>query len=174
MAITLTVEDGTGLSNANTFVDKAYVDAFAENMGITSWCNNANMQDVALLQSADFITLRYGQSLRGLLVDEDQSLPFPRMYNGINTGVPEALKKAQAWLAIKFIESGLELDANADAGRVVQSESISLGGGAISESKTYASMNKAIAKNVYARADAYMKQIPCYGSTGVFVTNVRG
>lgn len=175
--INLIVADDTGVSGANTFIDKEYVDAYAESMGNDVWCNNSNKQDVALIQSAQFLSLRYTPNLSGTVLNSSQILAFPRVVNGVSTGVPEQVKMAQAVLAIQFLELGvLALDANADAGRVVQSESVSLGGGAISESKTYAtvSANKQISKNVYSTADAFMRQLPYYGSKSVFIPTYRG
>lgn len=179
MAITITLEDGTGVTGANVYATKEYVNTFCDNMGLDEWCNNTNLQDAAMTNAAMFIDLRYGSMFCGEKLVDTQGLLFPRRQpDGTSTGIPDALKRAFAFAAYLYIKNGnLALDANAEGGRVVSSESISLGGGAISESKTYATVpaNKQISKNVYAFVDGFMRQIPCARmNRSMFAMNVRG
>lgn len=175
--VTLIVENGTGITDANVYASKAYVDQFCESFGLVEWCNNTHLQDTAMIQAAMFIDLRYSDRISGQALSETQGLAFPRVCNGLSSGIPKNLMNAFAYAAYLYIKNGdLALDANADAGRVVQSESISLGGGAISESKTYAtvSANKQITKNIYAMVDSLMKKVPCMSNSAFQIPVYRG
>lgn len=179
MAITLIVEDGSGVENANSYIDAAYMSQYAELQGSSDWCNNTDQQTLALVQASQFIDLRYSARFCGELVHEDQGLLFPRIVNGVNSGIPKSLKNAVASLALQYLQDGgLDLNANADAS--VKAESISLGNGAIVESKTYYDNESAKASfSNFAVTDRYvdqlMKTVGCGGaSSSLFIPAYRG
>lgn len=93
------VEDGTGLSNADSFVSVAYADAYFLARNITEWASLTN-KEALLIQSCDYLEAVYSQSWKGVLFSDTQSLSFPRLIDDVKE-FPERLKKAQCELALK-------------------------------------------------------------------------
>ncbi|AHI60034.1 TPA: hypothetical protein NNT57_004622 [Salmonella enterica] len=89
MAITLVIEDGTGLANANTYVSVEETRNYALNRGVIL---SANDDDVAvqLIKSADYLNSLECE-FKSLRLNDSQALAFPR----IGLGVPDAVRKAQ-------------------------------------------------------------------------------
>lgn len=159
MAFILVVENGMGLPEANSYADAAFVSNYADLQGSDVWCNNSNLQDIALAQASAFIDLRYSARFCGELVNEDQGMLFPRKIRGKSTGIPKALKQAVAALALQYITDG-GLDLNANAENAVKSTSVSVGNGAVSESTTYFDKpNGRISFSNFAVSDRYVTQV---------------
>lgn len=95
----LVVEDGTGLSNANTYVDVTYADTYFSTRGITAWASLTN-KEALLIQATDYLEAVYSESWKGEKLLDTQSLSFPRVIDGV-TVFPERLKYAQCELALK-------------------------------------------------------------------------
>ncbi len=81
MAITLVIEDGTGLANANTYVSVEETRNYALNRGVIL---SANDDDADYLNSLEC-------EFKSLRLNDSQALAFPR----IGLGVPDAVRKAQ-------------------------------------------------------------------------------
>lgn len=71
----LITEDGSGVTNSNTYVSRADYITYASNRGITIVDNAA--ADVQLFNAAEYID-RHEDNLKGDLVERDQSMAFPR------------------------------------------------------------------------------------------------
>lgn len=117
MAITLIVEDGTGVANANTYVDDTTLIAFASDRGVTM---NSTQAKAALIRAMDYLeTLSYN----GMKYESAQSLQFPRSYLYLdgylidNDVIPNDLKKAQMLLAIEIFNGN---DPSAPITRTVE------------------------------------------------------
>ena len=54
----LIIEDGTGVANANSYVDLAQVTAYARLIGNTAWDDSASRQTAAVLAATRFIDAR--------------------------------------------------------------------------------------------------------------------
>ena len=93
------VEDGTGLSNADSFVSVAYADTYFSDRNITAWASLTN-KEALLIQATDYIEAVYSQSWKGTTLNDTQSLSFPRIIND-ETVYPDRLKKAVCELALK-------------------------------------------------------------------------
>lgn len=110
MAITLVVENGTGLANANTYIDVAYLQQYAEEMG-ESLPTDAEELKSLVLQAMPFIE---SQKYQGIKSSYEQALQWPRKYvraNGYDIPtnvVPNDIKKAQASAAV-LINGGVDL-----------------------------------------------------------------
>ena len=77
MAITLTVEDGTGLANANTYVALADADAYFANRINDTWLNGTDDQrSSALIQATQYLDSRY--TFKGVPLTDTQALQWPR------------------------------------------------------------------------------------------------
>lgn len=101
----LTVEDGTGLSNADSYVSVADADAYHEARGNTVWATLALERKEQLLRIAsDYITYIFGPSFIGVRYKATQSLAWPRYsstdYTLFELGVPREIKEATAELAL--------------------------------------------------------------------------
>lgn len=144
--ITLVIEDGTGLDNANTYIDQEFVNTEAELVPSEAWDNNGSLQAIALVNAARFLDWRYGSRAPGVR-SSTQALYWP-----VNGQVPKQVKLAQARLAVRFIEDG---SFEYSQPQPIQSTSVSIAG-AVSESTTYFA---ASSTNLYAEVDAIMKPI---------------
>ncbi|UZT28682.1 structural phage protein [Vibrio phage 033B] len=102
--MTLIVEDGTGLEDANAYVDVAYVEAYATKHGLT-FSGTPEEQEAAILVATEYQDTRWGNSLRGRPLRSVQALEFPRLYLNDRygreiEGVPAGAKDACAEYAI--------------------------------------------------------------------------
>lgn len=176
MAITLTTEDGTGLENANSYIDTTFAEAYFDAQGSDLWKKNVSKRELALVQASQFLDLRYSERFGGTILTDGQGLLFPRLFNGTATEVPMGIKKATAQLAMQYLADGnLDLNANSDA--TVSSEEVSVGNGAVVEKKSYFKESGKAAFSAFAIADRFVEQaLRSLGmmSTTVFISSVRG
>jgi hypothetical protein len=100
----LTVEDGTGLANADAYISIAYADAYHLNMGNTAWVALSGKEEAIRRATA----ILNGYSWQGRKVKSDQALDFPR--SGLVDGdgyaisssiVPSGIEKACAEFALR-------------------------------------------------------------------------
>ena len=93
----LIIEDGSGLTNAESYVDESYVNAYFLKRGNTEWDSIANKESRIVL-AMDFIENNY--TYIGTKLVSTQSLSFPRLIDS-ETVYPIALKNALCELALK-------------------------------------------------------------------------
>ena len=93
----LVIEDETGLSNAESYIDVDFADAYFLKRGITEWDGLANKESL-IIRSMDYIENNY--TYQGTKLVSTQSLQFPRLING-ETVYPIAIKNALCELALK-------------------------------------------------------------------------
>ena len=93
----LVVEDGTGLSNSESYVDVDYVDAYFLKRGNTEW-NLITNKESKIVLAMDYIENNY--TYLGIKLLSTQSLQFPRVIDG-QTIYPISLKSAVCELALK-------------------------------------------------------------------------
>lgn len=93
----LVLEDGTGLTNAESYVDESYVNAYFLKRGNTEWDSITNKESRIVL-AMDFIENNY--TYLGTKLVSTQSLSFPRLIDG-ETVYPIAIKNALCELALK-------------------------------------------------------------------------
>lgn len=110
--VTIIVEDGTGLPNANSYIDVAFAKQYAQDRGIDLGSDDVISQNLIL--AADYMGTR--GPFRGKVVSLEQSLDFPRSGLRVHgeqfTGVPQKVKNAQAQLLLDIKESGALLTTN--------------------------------------------------------------
>jgi hypothetical protein len=129
MAITIIVEDGTGVADANAYVDVDAVRAYALNRGVTlsdddevikAWIINAT----DYLESGE-VACKY----QGHKTNCEQSLQWPRTGVEIccvafsSTAIPKQLKDAQS-VAVMLQSEGLILQPNVSAQDYVVEETV--------------------------------------------------
>ena len=81
MAFTFTVEDGTGLAGANSYLSVSDADDYHAGRGNTEWDKAANtdaLKEDALVRATDYINKRFGTKFRGCRRTKAQPLPWPR------------------------------------------------------------------------------------------------
>lgn len=126
----LVEEDGTGLAGANSFVDAAYVIAYAADRGL-SFPTVAAAQTAALILAADYLANEARFPYVGTRHLTTQRLPWPR--DGASerggraidpTYIPTRLKDAQAELAILSGQGASLQDDLDNGGLLVQSDKV--------------------------------------------------
>ena len=93
----LVIENGQGLSNAESYVDVDYVDAYFLKRGLTQWASLTNREQL-IIRAMDYIENNY--TYQGAKLVSTQALQFPRLING-ETVYPIAIKNALCELALK-------------------------------------------------------------------------
>lgn len=111
MAVTIIVEDGSGVPNANSYVDVQFVMDYLESRGLKVPAEDKLKP--MLINAIDFMESlnRY----KGKRTSRDQELQFPR--SGLvddgeeipSNSIPVAIKRAQAQLVADTVESGKPL-----------------------------------------------------------------
>ena len=104
----MVVEDGTGLSNADSFVSVAYADTYFSTRGVSAWASLTN-KEALLIKATDYIEAVYSESWKGITLNDTQSLSFPRIIDDA-TVYPDRLLKAVCELALKANDGDLLVD----------------------------------------------------------------
>jgi len=140
--VSLVVENGTGLANAEAFIGVTDADTYAASRGLTAWASATTAaKEVALRKGADYLCRVY--SYVGVPSNNTQALAWPRV-DAVDPyrcflieGVPAELKQANVELAFRALTTELLPDApgNTTGFLTMESEEV---GGAIRETKQYA------------------------------------
>jgi hypothetical protein len=109
-------EDGTGLAEANSYIDTDWADEYFSDRGNEAWANlDSGVKEVALINATDYINLRWAEKFRGSTATEIQALPFPRLYVGSSVlQMPVSLKRATAEYALRASAGPLAPDYQFD------------------------------------------------------------
>ncbi len=108
--ITIIVEDGTGLADANSYATLAYVKTYAEEHGATLPTDDETIKQY-MIQAMDYIA-SFSSYMRGVRTTKIQSLDYPRsgvyIYGNLNAYniIPVQLMNAQAQLVCDIQTSG--------------------------------------------------------------------
>lgn len=111
--VTLTVETGAIVANANSFVDEQQIVTYAANRGVAlPFASDTEKDAVAVLgiQAADYLRI---MPWKGEVVDPDQTMPWPRKNMNTTPVFPEDKVPTQV------IEAQLQLALLASAGTVL-------------------------------------------------------
>lgn len=125
----LVVEDGTGVSDANTYVDVDYVDSYCELMNYTAWTGAEDTElETTKKESAIYRAMQFFETLSyaGVKTNYENPLSWPRQYIYLDTGdlfpddeIPEDLKRAVCEGAyLEYSSSGSLFVAGGDTKRV--------------------------------------------------------
>ena len=109
----LTIEDGTVVSSANSYITDAEFTAYADSRGFT-YPTTAALREPLIIRAMDYLE---NQPYKGWRVDPDnQLLPFPRSNVWSNgrvidsTEIPRELKSAQNEAAIAAYTQDLQIN----------------------------------------------------------------
>ena len=117
-----TVEDGTGLPDANSYVDVDFADSYFQERGITAWTGGDEAKQAWLIQATDYIEQVFAWRFVGVKMTEEQGLAWPRRGAVSREGVqltdgvmPVALLRATCQYALRAVTGPLMPDPVVDA-----------------------------------------------------------
>lgn len=105
------VEDGTGVTNSDSYVTRADYISYAAKVGVT--IADAAAADVELIKAAEYIG-RHEANLKGYRVNRDQSMAWPRYgviideWSWTETEIPRQLILCQMAFALD-VHNGIDL-----------------------------------------------------------------
>lgn len=174
----LEVEDGTGKTNAESYVSVAEIDAYFANRNLDWNTLPASPDPTAdkeawLRRATDYIDARYGDLFKGERAYNVQALFWPRAYvyiDGVlqaDDDLPVQLKRA-VFEAAKVLAGGEDIDAPLERGNRVRTKTETVG--PISQRVAY--FGDAPSTNTYPAVDRYISVL--LSSSGVVKSVVRG
>lgn len=107
----LIVEDGTGLTNAESYVSVADCGTYCTAHGLTAWTGTDAAKEVALRNAAQYLDSNYTFKAEKTYVD--QSLEFPRYFWDWDDPAMNRLRAACCELAVKALSGSLYADVSA-------------------------------------------------------------
>jgi hypothetical protein len=167
---TLVVEDGTIVSNANTYYSIASANNYFSDRGITSWAiATTDNKSYALIKSFQYMnTLKWDgiKSIRG------QENSWPRIGMSDEDGyvidsdtIPIRLKWAQSELAYRYLTEEVEPDIAAGESSVIKEK--------VDVIEITYSSGKSVNKT-YQRVDSLLNPFLKYGGSSCVIPLVRG
>jgi len=126
--MTLIVENGTGIANANSYTTESFADAYFADRGNGAWslATTAN-KEKALVKATDYIELRFADRFKGNLSPDATTLSWPRQYVYDRKGkliglvVPNDIQKATCEYAVRALSADLLPDPTvASSGQAVK------------------------------------------------------
>lgn len=113
----IVIEDGSGLPNSESYSSVEYADLYFSDRGNEAWdALSTAAKEQALRKGADYLGAVYGPRWCGERLTDTQALDWPRG----EPGVPEAVKRANAELAVRASAGDLLADQSAQ----VRSETV--------------------------------------------------
>jgi hypothetical protein len=115
--MTLVVETGSGLSNANAFISVADADARHTLLGNTAWTGLDAVKEAAIARATEYMEQAYRVRWVGSRTHEDQALSWPRYVDQEVDGwwidsdeIPSVVVNACADLALRALSDDLNAD----------------------------------------------------------------
>lgn len=118
--MTITVEDGTGVSGANSYVSVSELETYATERGITLSAATEAAKEQLLIKAMDYIDAKYGSRFKGARVNRTQALHWPRAgvyidgWLNPSNNIPRELEYGQLAAAVEA-DSGTDLLPNPTA-----------------------------------------------------------
>ncbi len=162
-----TVEDGTGLANANAYITKAEFVAYWADRNHNLTSSNAQ-QEAAIVKATDYVENRFRTKFKGNREFATQALSFPRtkLYDSdgqLVEGLPTRLKNAIAEYAHRALSAELATDPTfEDNGLLLKSTKEKVG--PIEEEKHYLETGTIMIYKPYPSADALLEEYISKGS----------
>jgi len=155
------VEDGSGLANANAYIDVAFADAYFTERNDLEWSGLTAEKEAFIIRATDYIELTFGKRFYGTKFSDSQSLSFPRLADdGLTASIiPLNLKKACAEYAKIAKTSGLIINPTLPTGGLNVTELSQEVAGAIKKTVKYDTNQNAIIKRPYPTADLYLQDL---------------
>jgi hypothetical protein len=166
------VEDGTGVTGANSYASVAFADAYFEERDNAVWAAIVEDGDKEgyLIRATDYIENVFGRRFLGEMVATDQALSWPRYYASpyASDSIPLRLQKATAEYALRAIDGPLMPDPTVDASgfSVVKTKQVV---GPIEREFRLAGSGRAQLVRSYPGADALIAPLLAPGTGGTRV-----
>jgi hypothetical protein len=94
-------EDGTGVVDANSLASVEFADSYHADRGNAAWAAlDLDRKQQNLVKATDYVVAIFAAVWNGALIATDQAMPFPRMVNYVNIGLPLGIQQAVAELAL--------------------------------------------------------------------------
>ncbi len=110
----ITVEDGTGLTNADAYISEADADAYFTAIANATWAAALTTQkEQAIVKATRYMEKRFGNKWKGIIASSAQSLGWPRDYvydergTELDNQVPTAIAHACAEYAVHALSNDL-------------------------------------------------------------------
>lgn len=126
------VEDGTGKSDATSYVDLEYAKEYFTRKGYTAWNDlTTETQQNELINGTEYADKKFGPKLDGRPLNDKQSLEFPRSglkdrYGRPILGVPDNVKQATCEYAM-LSKTGRLYPQTAQIDENIKRESVKVG-----------------------------------------------
>jgi hypothetical protein len=121
------VEDGTGLSNANSYCTTVFGDTYFSERDNSVWDSFFDdKKQAALIRATDYIEMRFGSQFKGVKYKTTQALSFPSIIVSTPTGdyiydlidptlvigitIPIAIQRATCEYAVRSLTGSLTTD----------------------------------------------------------------
>lgn len=107
----LVVEDGTGLSNAESYLSVTDANTYFTNLGTTAWTGTDAVKEAVLRKATQYLDATY--SWAGTIASTTQALNWPRegvedsQGRDLDNTVPRAIENATAELALAALSGDL-------------------------------------------------------------------
>lgn len=140
----LEVEDGSGKTNAESYISVSDADAYHTAFGNATWTGAGPLKEAALRRATRYIDGRYGGRFTGYKAQRQQALQWPRLdaldqsnYLLPANEVPTKLKQAAAEAALLELVTPGTLTPRLERGGQVSAKTVQAG--PVSSSTTFAS-----------------------------------
>lgn len=111
-----TVEDGTGVAGANSYVTLEFANDYFTERAVTAWTGADGVKQSALIRATDYIEGRFGARFIGTPTTDTQGLHFPvsDVSDYAEDEIPIKLKRAQCEYALRALTAELAPDPTVD------------------------------------------------------------
>lgn len=120
-----TVEDGSIVSGANSYLSVADADTYHSDRGNADWAAaTTGAKQSALIRATDYIEQKYSERFKGDYASDDQELSWPRygLCEVESDVIPKELKNAVAILALEALSD--DLNPTLDRGGAIKREKV--------------------------------------------------
>jgi hypothetical protein len=134
--MTLIVEDGTGIDDAESYASLAQAADYHSKFNNTEWADSDDTtREAGLRRATQFLDTNYRARFVGFKADPTQTLEWPRVYNLYqypgqsltpvewNPPLPQCVVTACMELALRYVKSG-DLQPDLDRGGAVASKTV--------------------------------------------------
>ena len=112
--MTITVEDGTGLVNADAYMSEADADTYFAAIANATWAGaTTTAKEQAIVKATRYMEKRFGNKWKGIIASSTQALGWPRDYvydergTELDDQVPTAIAHACAEYAVHALTNDL-------------------------------------------------------------------
>lgn len=130
--VTLVVEDGTGITDANSYAIATAFSTYHEDRETDIDAFDNTQIEMGLMEGSKYIDLRWGKYLRGNIELETQGLEFPRKYlydryGNLVQGLPYPIAEAAILYALEWLNKKLYPDTSPSSAKDIKKKKTVVG-----------------------------------------------